>query len=140
MEAINTDSEGLEKVLKKCLNALDKFAPKKEKYSRENNKLVVNKSLKSSMKRSRHRDRQILKNRSEFNKISYNKQRNLWVSFLRKTKRNHCFDLNEKDDTDNKQFWCTVKPLLSDKIKSSDKGPLADNENIIADAGKTFKF
>ena len=140
MEAINTDSEGLEKVLKKCLNALDKFAPKKEKYSRGNNKLVVNKSLKSSMKRSRHRDRQILKNRSEFNKISYNKQRNLWVSFLRKTKRNHCSDLNEKDDTDNKQFRCTVKPLLSDKIKSSDKGPLADNENIIADAGKTFKF
>ena len=30
-------------------------------------------------------------------------------------------NLNEQDLTDNKQFWRTVKPLLSDKIKSSEK-------------------
>ena len=29
--------------------------------------------------------------------------------------------MNEKDLTDNKQFWGTAKPLLSDKIKSSEK-------------------
>ena len=29
--------------------------------------------------------------------------------------------LNEKDITFNKQFWETVKPLLSDKTKSNEK-------------------
>ena len=29
--------------------------------------------------------------------------------------------MSEKDFTDNKQFWRTLKPLLSDKIKSSEK-------------------
>ena len=32
--------------------------------------------------------------------------------------------MNEKFLTDNKQFWQTVKPLLSDKIKSSEKTTL----------------
>ena len=62
-----------------------------------------------------------LKNRSDNNKREYNKQRNYCVSLLRKTKTNFYANLNEKDLIDNKQFWGTVKPLLSDKIKSSEK-------------------
>ena len=34
--------------------------------------------------------------------------------------------MNEKDLTDNKQFWRTVKPLLSDKIKSPEKITLVE--------------
>ena len=72
------------------------------------------------MKRSRLRNI-YLKNRSDNNKREYNKQRHYCVSILRKTKTNYYANLNEKDLTDNKQFWRTVKPLLSDKIKSSEK-------------------
>ena len=38
------------------------------------------------------------------------KERNC-VSFVRKTKINYYENLDEKDITDNKKFWKTVKPL-----------------------------
>ena len=42
--------------------------------------------------------------------------------------------MNEKDLIDNKQFWRTVKPLLSDKIKSSEKITLVEQrENLDTD-------
>ena len=60
-----------------------------------------------------------LKNRSDNNKREYNKQKLLRISFTKN--KNYYANLNEKNLTDNKQFWRTVKPLLSDKIKSSEK-------------------
>ena len=42
--------------------------------------------------------------------------------------------MNEKDLTDNKQFWRTVKSLLPDKIKLFEKVTLVDQrENFDAD-------
>ena len=43
------------------------------------------------------------------------------VSLLRKTKKKYDTKLNEKDIADNKQFWRTVKPLLSDKTEPKEK-------------------
>ena len=43
------------------------------------------------------------------------------VSLLRKTKKKYDTTLNEKDIADNKQFWRTVKPLLSDKTEPREK-------------------
>ena len=37
------------------------------------------------------------------------------------TEKDYCASLNEKNVADNKQFWITVKPLRSDKVKSSEK-------------------
>ena len=86
----------------------------------------INKTIKKAiMTRSRLRNI-YLKNRSDNNKREYNKQRNYCVSLLRKTKTKYYGNLNEKDLTDNKQFWRTVKPLLSDKIKSSEKITLVE--------------
>ena len=39
----------------------------------------------------------------------------------RKPKSDHYANLNENDVAGNKQFWRTVKPLLSDKVKLSEK-------------------
>ena len=57
-----------------------------------------------------------LQKRSEENRIRYTKQRNFFVSLLRKTKKRYYENLNEKSVVDNKLFWKTVKPLLSDKV------------------------
>ena len=43
------------------------------------------------------------------------------VSLLRKTKKKYDTKLNEKDIADNKQFWRTVKPLLSEKPNQEKK-------------------
>ena len=39
--------------------------------------------------------------------------------------------MNYKDLAGNKQFWRTVKPLLSDKIKSNEKIFLVTSEGIL---------
>ena len=79
----------------------------------------MNKSLKKThMKRSRLRNIYV-KNKTDTNRIAYIKQRNYCVSLLRKTKKDHYANLNEKDVADNKQLWRTVKPLLSDKVRDN---------------------
>ena len=57
--------------------------------------------------------------------------RNYCVSLLRKTKTNFHANLNEKDLTDNEQFCRNVKPLLSDKIKSSEKIILVEQRETL---------
>ena len=122
MENINL-SNGLQKFIGICIKTLDKFAPRKKKYSR-------GKSLcRTHMKRTRLR-KCYLKNRSEQNRLSYVKQRNYCVSLLRKTKKDYYANLNVKDIVDNKQFWRTVKPLRPDKTKSNQKITLAENEAV----------
>ena len=50
--------------------------------------------------------------------------------FLRKTKKYYYTNLNEKDIADNKRFWRTAKPLLSDKTKPSEKIALVEDEKL----------
>ena len=80
------------------------------------------------MKRSRLRNI-YLKNRSDNNKREYNKQKLLRISFTKN--KNYYANLNEKNLSDNKQFWRTVKPLLSDKIKSSKKMTLIEQKETL---------
>ena len=69
------------------------------------------------MKRTRFRN-QFLKNRTDEKKSRYTKQRNYCFSLFIKTKTRYHSNLDEKSVTDNKVFWKTVKPFLSDKITS----------------------
>ena len=48
------------------------------------------------------------------------------ISFTKN--KNYYANMNEKDLTDKKQFWRTVKPLLSEKIKSSEKKNIGRTE------------
>ena len=50
---------------------------------------------------------------------------------MRKTKKDYYENLNEKDVIENKKFWKTVKPLLSDKAKSSEYITLVHEDKII---------
>ena len=68
------------------------------------------------------------------------KQRNLCVSLLRKTKKDYYGHLNEKDVIDNKNFWKTVKPLFSDKVKSSEKITLVHEDKIITTDDENAKM
>ena len=91
----------------------------------------MNKNLvKGHRKRTRLRNK-FLKNRTETNRISCQKQRNICVNLLRKTKKYYYGYLNEKDVIDNKRYWKTVNPSLTDKLKSSEKVTLVHEEKII---------
>ena len=93
----------------------------------------MNKALsKAIIQRTKFR-KKFLKDPSTAKKFSYNKQRNSSVSLLRKEKKKHFANLNEKDITDNKKFWQTIKHFLSEKTKSREKITLIENKNLVSD-------
>ena len=123
-------SKNPDKFFEICQTIFNTHAPKKKKYIRGNNKPFMTKTYsKAIMQRTRFRNK-FLKNPNDQNKLLYNKQRNYWVSLLRKEKKEYFARLNEKDITDNRKFWHTVKPFLSDKVKPREAIILVDDENI----------
>ena len=65
--------------------------------------------------------------------MKYNKQRNVCVALLRKTKRKHYENLRLSDVNDNKKFWKTVKPLFGNKIKCKRQIAFAEGNNLVTD-------
>ena len=59
---------------------------------------------------------------------------------MRKTKKDYYGNLNEKDVIDNKKFWRTVKLLLSDKVKPSEKITLVHEDKIITTDDENTKI
>ena len=81
-----------------------------------------------------------LKNRSNRNRDLFCKQRNLCVSLLRKSKKDYFSYLKEKQITDNKRLWKKVKPFLSNKVQSSERINLTEeNDSLVTDCGKFAK-
>ena len=50
---------------------------------------------------------------------------------LRKQKKEYFAKINENDIIDNRKFWQTVKPVLSDKVRSKEPFILVNNDDII---------
>ena len=113
------------------LDTLNKHVPHKKKQAWGiQMPLFKKESSKAIMTRTKLRNI-FLQNRSEKNRIRYTKQRNFCVSLLRKTKKRYYENLNEKSVVDNKLFWKTVKPLLSDKVAVKDGIHLIENNELV---------
>ena len=69
-----------------------------------------------------------LNKKSDIDRNAYNKQRNLSVNLIRGQKKNFFSNINTNDITDNKTFWKTVKPFLTDKIKTKSKITLIEKK------------
>ena len=74
-----------------------------------------------------------LQNSSNEIKIRYKKQKK-FCSRLYKTERKKFYSkLDIKNFTDNKQFWKTMKPFLSDKCNNASKISLVHKNNVISE-------
>ena len=105
--------------------------PPKKKYLRANNSPFMNKAIsKAVMDRTRLRNK-FLKHRSAENKLAYNRQRNYYLSLTRKSKRDYYNNLDNRNVTDNKLFWKTVKPFLCDKGPMRQKITLIEKDEIL---------
>ena len=89
------------------------------------------------MKRSRLRNSFLQNKKTEETCNLYVKQRNKCVSPLKKGKKEYYQNLDEKNVIDNKKFWKTVKPLLSDKSVSREKIKLTENEKMLTSESET---
>ena len=122
---------GFENIINKIMNAIDKSAPLIKKTILGNEAPFTNKKLrKSIMNRTRLRNR-FRKHKTERNKETYRRQRNICLSINRKSKRAFWSKLDPKDVSDNRNFWKTVNPSLSSRHKRSDKISLLENDNLI---------
>ena len=115
-----------------CKKSLDYQAPRKKKYTWENQAPFLTKEInKEIMTRSRLRNK-FLRCRSDENKKAYNEQRNRCVKLVRSAKKAHYSNLSIKDVNDNKNVWKIVKPLFSEKVNTNENIMLVENNNIIA--------
>ena len=120
-QTLVNNNYGLEKFCNITLKTLDKYAPRKAKHARGNQMRFMTKDLsKNIMKRSRRRNK-YLNNNNEENRKLYAQQRNYCVSLLRKTKKVYYENLDERKVSDNKLFWKTVKPSLSEKFNGRER-------------------
>ena len=105
LDNFNNSSNDINIFLEICINTLDVFATRKKKYLRGNNMTFMSKNLVNAHRKRTHLRNEFLKNRTESNRVCYNKQRNFCVNLLRKTKKDYYGTLNEKDVIDNETFW-----------------------------------
>ena len=90
---------------------------------------------KAIMKRS-ELENKYLKNRTNENLKSYEKQRNFCSKLYKKGTKKYHEMLDLKNVTDKKEFWKTVKPFLSDKVTTFPKTSLLEKGEIISDESK----
>ena len=79
------------------------------------------------MKRSEPESK-YLKNRTIDNKTEFKKQKNFFRKLYKEERKKFYSDPDLKKVTDNKQFWKTIKPLLSDECLQSSTISLVDNK------------
>ena len=92
------------------------------------------------MKGSRLKNK-FLNTRSDLDRKAYNKQRNYVVSLLRKEKKQFYSNLNTNILTENRTFWKTIKPFLTDKTNKTSRITLIEEERVFSQdhlIAKTF--
>ena len=78
-----------------------------------------------------------LKNMRNRDRDLFLKQKNLCVNIKRKSEKDYLTQLKEKQVTDNKRFWKTVKFFLSNKVRFSERINLTEKKNsLITDCGE----
>ena len=73
------------------------------------------------------------RNRTSNNLIAFKHQRNFCTRLCKKEKKAYYNNLQLNNLTDNKRFWKTVKPLLSNKGINSTKINLKSDTKIITE-------
>ena len=129
----NTSGNGLEEFLNISVSAHDNFALRKKKYSRRNSAFFMKNYWFEQFPSKKE-------NCSEQNCLYYriccSCIQNYCVSLLQKTKRNYYTNLNEETVAGNRQFCRTIKPVLSEKVKSAEKIILVEGDKIINEDGR----
>ena len=87
---------------------------------------------KAIMKRSQLENKYI-RNSTVENMNKYKKHKNFCSKLYKKERKKFYSQLDIKNITDNKLFWKTMKPFLSDKCTYASKISLVHNDNVISD-------
>ena len=113
---------------------IDKHAPLKTRYIKNNQVPYMNDKLRKAINVKGMMYRKYLKNSNEQTLEAYRHQRNL-VTRLKKQSIKQYFDIKcEKSDRNSKSFWETIKPFFSNKSPNScSKINLLENDRVETD-------
>ena len=115
---------------------LDKHAPMKKKYVRANHKPYVTKAMRVAIMKRSELTTKYRANPTNENKKAYKKQKNFCNRLYKKERKKYYDNIDLKDIIDNRKFWKTVKPFLSNKTKNSQKICLKEKDETITDPSK----
>ena len=128
-QSISPDENGFLNFCKIWTETLNKHALRKRKTVRGNQSPFINWEIsKAIRKRTELRNKFF---RHCDSRQAFVEQPNYFDSLLRKSKRNYHSNVNVKGIAVSKKFWKTLKPLLSDKTKSTVFITLKDNNKIV---------
>ena len=96
----------------------------------------MTKALRKAIMKRSELESKYVKNKTNENLKSYKKQRNFCSKLYKKERKKYYEMLDLKNVTDNKEFWKTVKPFLSDKVITFPKISLVEKGEIISDESK----
>ena len=100
------------------LNVLNKHAPLKKKQLRANHASYVSKSMRKAIMRRSYLEIFYFKKRTDKSLRAYKKQKNYCSRLYNKESKRFFNKLNPSFVIDNKLFWKTIKPFLSNKGSS----------------------
>ena len=113
---------------------IDKHAPLKQKLVRGNEAPFMNKELKKAIYTRSRLKNKYNKEPTIENKNKYKKQRNKCVNLRKKAVKIYFKNITESGIMENKLFWKTMKPFVTNKSGiSNDNITIVDNERIITD-------
>ena len=85
------------------------------KTIRNNQVPCMTKTLRKAIMRRSNLANKFLKTGTPESNIAYKRQRNYCSRLYKKERKKFYYNLDTKDIDDNKKFWGTIKPFLSDK-------------------------
>ena len=113
------------------VNVLNAHAPLKKKVVRANHAPYVTKKMRKAIMRRTQLQNKYFKNKTFENLRNYKKQKKFCSKLYKKEKRQYYNNLDLRKVTDNKLFWKTIKPLMSDKGTSANKICIAENDKLL---------
>ena len=122
------------------LKVLNKHAPIKRKTIRINQAPYMTKNLRKAIMRRSALKTKFYKDRNPISERNFKKQKNFCSKLYKKERKKFYNNLDMTNYTDNKTFWRTVKPFLSDKGNLSKKINLKEGEEIVSDEGKVAEI
>ena len=114
------------------MKVLDRHAPCKQKVLRANHKPYMTKALRQAIMRRSTLENKFYKSKLAKDKRNYKKQKNFTARLLKKERQKYFCNLKVKRFTDNKMFWRTINPFLSNSGSTSQTITLVKDQKIIS--------
>ena len=115
------------------LKVLNNHVPLKKKFIRANHAPYMTKNLRKAIMKRSQLENKYISNSTVENRNKYKKHKNFCSKLYKKERKKFYSQLDIKNITDNKLFWKTMKPFLSEKCTYASKISLVHNDNVISD-------